>query len=592
MTPSKLRWLGIVVLFLGMLSVAAHSPRAAAGDWPQWRGPDRSNVSPETGLLKEWPKDGPPLLWKASGLGESVGGIAVAGGKIYSLGYKDKEEFLVVRDVKDGKELWRAKIGPAVPEAGIMRWLSQRTPTVDGDRVYAFRAYGEVVCLETAAGKELWRKDYQKEFAGKRGNWGFCDFPMIDGDKLICTPGGDAATLVALNKKTGELIWKCPIAENRTTTNSSIVITEAGGVRQYVQQLSGGVVGVAAADGKLLWRYDKVGSSSGNVYTALVKGDLVFSMCGWGSSSALLQIVSEDQEVKIKELAALRLSLPSWIGSAVLVGDHIYVCATSGPACIELKTGKVLWDRARPGISGQLTMTYADGHMVLRAQDGKVVLAEANPQGFRVKGEFSPPRLVKEPAWTFPVIVGGRLYLRDQDELFCYDIQEKKEGRRRAPDAIFVPTPQDVVEKMLDLAKVAKDDVVYDLGCGDGRIVVTAAKKYGCKAVGVDLDPDCVQEARDNVKKAGVEALVRIEQQDIFRVDLSKADVVALYLLPALNLKLVPQLEKMKPGARIVSHAFDMKGYVPDRVIRVTSKEDELERPLFLWTTPLKKAKE
>jgi len=295
-------------------------------------------------------------------------------------------------------------------------------------------------------------------------------------------------------------------------------------------------------------------------------------------------------EVKVKELAALRLSLPSWIGSAVLVGDHIYVCTNNGPACLEHKTGKVVWDKARAGVTGQLTMTYADGHMYLRGQNGKVLLAEATPKGFKVKSEFDPPRIVKEPAWTFPVIVGGRLYLRDQDQLFCYDIQEKKEGRRRAPDAIFVPTPQDVVEKMLELAKVTKNDLVYDLGCGDGRIVITAAKKYGCKAVGFDLDPDCVRDARENVKQAGVEELVRIEQEDIFQLDLSKADVVALYLLPALNLKLVPQLEKLKPGARIVSHAFDMKGFTADRVLRLSSKEDELERSLYLWTTPLKKA--
>jgi len=160
----------------------------------------------------------------------------------------------------------------------------------------------------------------------------------------------------------------------------------------------------------------------------------------------------------------------------------------------------------------------------------------------------------------------------------------------QAPDVVFIPTPQDVVDKMLELAKVKKDDLVYDLGCGDGRIVVTAAKRYGCKAVGYDIDPQRVEESLENVEKNNVGNLVRIQQKNIFTLDLSKADVITLYLLPELNVKLIPQLEKLKPGSRIVSHDFAMRGVKPDKVVTLTSEEDNLEHSIYLWTTPLKRS--
>lgn len=160
------------------------------------------------------------------------------------------------------------------------------------------------------------------------------------------------------------------------------------------------------------------------------------------------------------------------------------------------------------------------------------------------------------------------------------------------PDVIFVPTPQDVVDKMLELAQVTKDDVVYDLGCGDGRIVVTAAKKFGCKAFGFDVDPQRIKESKENVEKNGVGDLVRIEQKDIFTLDLSKASVVTLYLLPRLNVKLIPQLEKLKPGSRIVSHDFRMKGVRPEKTVTLNSEEDQAEHKIFLWTAPIQKKAE
>jgi protein-L-isoaspartate O-methyltransferase len=167
--------------------------------------------------------------------------------------------------------------------------------------------------------------------------------------------------------------------------------------------------------------------------------------------------------------------------------------------------------------------------------------------------------------------------------------EAKETTESRTPDVIFVPTPQDVVDKMLEMAQVSKDDLVYDLGCGDGRIVVTAAQKYGCKAIGYDIDPQRIKESQENVQKHGVGDLVQIQQKDIFTLDLSEANVITLYLLPRLNVKLIPQLEKLKPGSRIVSHDFRMKGFKPEKTVTLTSDEDQAEHKIFLWTTPLKK---
>jgi len=241
------------------------------------------------------------------------------------------------------------------------------------------------------------------------------------------------------------------------------------------------------------------------------------------------------------------------------------------------------------------------------------VLAQATPEKYTEKGRFQAPRTSGESTWTSPVIAGGRLYLRDQGDLLCYDLrkdrsrpftplpapttrpvaqaapQQRRSIDGRANDAIFVSTPQDVVAKMLEVAEVKKDDVVYDLGCGDGRIVVNAARKYGSKAVGYDIDPECVRMSRESVQQHKLEHLVEIVQKDMFTLDLSSATVVTLYMGREVNLRLVPQLQKLKPGSRIISHNFDIEGYVPDKTIEITSSEDDAKHTIYLWVTPLKK---
>jgi SAM-dependent methyltransferase len=581
---------------------AAEPPPPAGGNWPQWGGPDRTNVSAETGLLKEWPPGGPPLLWKADGLGGGVSPVAVAGGKVFVLGDGDGREFLTALAEADGTRLWSAPVGPAVTGVmPVMRWLSQRTPTVDGDRVYAVTGRGELVCAATADGRERWRKDYVRDFDGVRGPWGYCDFPLVDGDRLICTPGGGTATVVALDKAAGAVVWKCALPAAPRSTYGAIVAADIGGTRQYIHQFDATVVGIAAADGRLLWESQPAdrGGLGGNVYTALVRGDEVFASWGWTPGAALLKVTRDGAQFRAQVIYRTKLPFDPWVGSSVRLGDYVH--AANG-LCVEWKTGRLVHQTAPPAppAPGQarapavprvvrMTMTAADGRLYHRTGNNLVTLSEVAADGGYVKrGEFTAPRVGGEPTWTFPVVTGGRLYLRDQGALLCYDVREKA-VRRRRPDVIFVPTPQDVVERMLELARVTRDDVVADLGCGDGRIVVTAAKKYGCQAVGWDLDRECVRLSLANVKKEGVENLVRVEHGDVLAVDLSGISVVTLYLGPVMNAKLLPQLERLKPGARIVSHAFDMPGVTPDRVVSVTSAEDDVARKLYLWTTPLKR---
>ena len=568
-----------------LLFLFAVVPLAAGSDWPQWRGPDRTNHSTESGLLKEWPTDGPPLLWKSPGLGQGVPGVSVAGGKIYVLGYREGKEFLNAISEKDGKQTWSTSVGPAAKEISGMRWLSQRTPTVDGDRVYAFTAQAELICLNTADGKEVWRKDYVVDFGAKAGPWGFCDYPLVDGDNLICTPGAADAAIVALDKKSGAVVWKCAIEKSVRHTYCGAVAAEIAGTRQYVHQLEVGVVGVAAKDGKLLWHYPNFGESRGNVHTAIVRGDEVFASCGWGVGAALLRIKKDGGSFKVEEVYRNKTPLDQWLGSSVRIGEFVH---TSNGACAKWKTGEaVAQEKGLP--TGRITMTAADGRLIYRGVNGRVTLVEIAVDGkYAQVGDFKVAPAAREPTWTFPVVANGRLYLRDQDVLSCYELRAEKP---RKPHVIFVPTPHDVVEKMLEQARVTKADTVVDLGCGDGRIVVTAAKKYGCKAIGYDLDPECIKLSRAAVEKAGVGKLVTIEEADLLEIDFSGATVVTIYLGAALNAKLVPKLEKLKPGSRIVSHFFPIPGVKPDKTVMVTSAEDDVERPIYLYSIPLVKEK-
>jgi outer membrane protein assembly factor BamB len=599
--------MSVLVLVSVLALVQEATPAAAPGHWPQWRGPNRDNVSTETGLLQEWPEGGPKLRWKAQSLGDGVGDVAIAGGLIFLTGYKADADYLTALD-GEGKIVWSVRIGPLVGEQGVMRWLSQRTPVVDEDRVYAFTAGGRLLCLESASGKTVWMKEYQKDFKGSRSHWGFCDFPLVNGNRLICTPGGPTNTVVALDKRTGELLWSCPLAESRMGSHSAVAVTELAGVRQYVHHLDAGTVGISPNDGKLLWTY-RLDHRMGDVHVDFPwQGNRLFTLTGWGIGAALLELDPDGERLRVTEKYKGKYPFASWLSNTIRLGDYVY--SFNGPAiCIELETGKTVVDNRILGI-GAPTITYADGLIYMRGQRGEHALVKATPEGIKLVSRFDLPK-GKEPPWTFPVVAGGRLYLRDQSDLSCYDVRapgfvERPEGKRIVPApakdkdpgpppepasrAAFVATPQDVVDKMVEAAKITKDDVVYDLGSGDGRILITASRNHGCRSVGFEINAGLVGESRSKAKQQKLDGLVTIEEKDLFAADLEPASVIMLYLGAPNNARLLPKLRKLKPGSRIVSHAHLLgeDGPKPDRELKLVSSEDQVEHTIYVWTAPLK----
>ena len=369
-------------------------------------------------------------MWTASGLGGGFASVSIADGRIFTMGDLKDAQYVIALDLDGGKPLWKAKVGPPFDDR---RGGTRVTPTVDGDRVYALGTDGDLVCVEAATGKERWRKSLVRDFGGRMmSRWGFSESPLVDGEVVVVTPGVATAGLVALDKLTGKERWRTALPDLGSNGRdgagySSVVVSSAGGVRQYVQLLGRGLIGVRAADGKFLWGYNRVANDTANIATPLVKGDLVFASTGYQTGSALVRLSASGAGVTAKEVYFLNArTLQNHHGGLVLVGDHVYAGhgQSSGfPICVELATGKVAWggDFRNAG-SGSAAVAYADGHLYFRYENGLMMLIEANPARYREKGSFTIPD-VQDPSWAHPVITGGRLYLREQDRLHVYDLR-------------------------------------------------------------------------------------------------------------------------------------------------------------------------
>ena len=405
----------------------ASSPR---GEWPQWRGPNRDALSDETGLLETWDEKGPPLLWEKLGLGKGYSSIAVAGGRIFTLGERQGKTDLIALSVDGGEELWATRVGGGSPNS---------TPTVSGDLVYALDRHGKLLCARTS-GASVWRKDLRKDFGGRMmSGWGYSESPLVDGERLVCTPGAEDAVLVALDRKTGETLWKAALPDDvgsrgkRGAAYSSIVVSEAQGIRQYVQLIGRGLVSVRADTGEVLWTYNRIANGTANIPTPIVKGNLVFASTGYGAGAALLEVKRRGSGLGADEVYFLESrTLQNHHGGMVLLGDHVYCGHGHGegfPLSIELKTGKAAWRPGRGPGKGSAAVVYADGHLYFRYENGVIALIEAQPENYVLKGQFriASPR---GKSWPHPVIAGGRLYLRDQDALLCYDVTDARSARR------------------------------------------------------------------------------------------------------------------------------------------------------------------
>lgn len=405
-------------LLLGLSMVQAEEP-----DYPQFRGPERTGHSSDKNLLTQWPEGGPKLVWKSTGLGTGFSSASVAGDHVFTQGDQGREAcYLYALDRKTGKQIWNLKLG----RTGGNYSGPKSTPTVDGDYVYALGQFGDLVCAETKTGREVWRLSFTKDFRGRSGGWNYTESILIDGDQLICTPGAKDATVVALNKKTGETLWKCAIAGDGAAY-SSPVIAEVGGIRHYVTLLKNSVVGVRAKDGELLWRYgqERFGGNTANIPTCIVKDNYVFASAGYGRGGALIELTEKDGKFDVKEIYFSR-GLNNRHGGVILVGDYLYGDRDSSGRlfCAELKTGKVVWPgRNQTKGRGSASLTYADGHLYVRYSNGWMALVEANPEKYNEKSGFQIPNSDRN-SWAHPVVVGGKMYLREKDVLWCYDVSK------------------------------------------------------------------------------------------------------------------------------------------------------------------------
>lgn len=403
---------------------------SATSDWPQWRGPDRSGVSPERGLLKQWPAGGPKLLWQVNDIGDGYSTPAVVGTRIYLMSNTGMDnEFVQALSTQDGKPIWTTRVGNVGnPDQNPNYPKARSTPTVDGDFIYALGSDGDLACLEAKTGKIRWSKSLRKDFGGQPGEWAYAESPLVDGDVVVVTPGGAQATMVALNKKTGALVWKSAIPDGEPAGYASAIVVQGGGRKQYVQLLTKGMVGVDAKTGQFLWRYAEVAKGPAQYFTPVARGEFVYGGA-LGIGGGLVRLKPDGNGVAAEQVYFIR-GLPNGVGGAVLVGDHIYGTEVGQKlVAAEFTTGKVKWQAENFGWG---SVAAADGLLYLHLISGEVILVEATPEAFHEKGRFTPPNPPKhkqvgqfpEGAFAYPVIANGRLYIRDLGTLWAYDIKE------------------------------------------------------------------------------------------------------------------------------------------------------------------------
>lgn len=414
--------LGLPTFLILILSAAAWGD-----DWSQWRGPNRDAKSKETGLLDEWPADGPPLAWKARGVGFGFSSLSIANGKIFTLGDLDDGSYAIALNEVDGALCWKTKLGEA---GGHRKYPGARsTPTVDGGQVFALNQHADLVCLDAESGREIWSVNLVKDFGGKMmSGWKYSESPLVDGDRLICTPGGKDGTLLALQRNNGKKLWQTSDWTD-PAGYSSVVIATIDGTRQYIQLTGRSVAGIDPNSGKLLWQAEREGRTA-VVATPVVADDIVFVTSSYGVGCNAFRVGRDGGQWTAEELYANR-EIANHHGGVVLLDGHIYGSSGGTFRCLDLKNGELAYNERS---AGKGATVYADGHLYLRGEAGPVALIEATPDGLREKSRFDQPDRSDKKAWSHPVVANGKLYLRDQDLLLCYDVSKKPSGTTNSRD--------------------------------------------------------------------------------------------------------------------------------------------------------------
>jgi outer membrane protein assembly factor BamB len=415
------------LITLALVQLLTSSVLASSADWSQWRGPNRDGTSTETGLLKQWPAGGPTLLWKSVDLGGGYSGISASGNKLFTMGEKDGISYVIALGT-DGKLLWQTKVG----KAGAPGWGGfsgpRCTPTVASGLVVGVDQWGDLICVDAETGSEKWRKNYEQDFGAKRPEWGFAESPLVDENRVLITPGGQQGAMVALNLQTGATLWRTKGFSDEAQYSSAVVAL-IGGVRQYVQLTMENLVGVSAKDGRILWQAKRKGSTA-VIPTPLVDGNRIYVTSGYGTGCNLFKVTESGGSFSVEQEYSNKV-MANHHGGVVKVGANVYGFSDSkGWTCQDFQTGNVVWADKEKLKKG--SVVYADGMLYCREEadksktaKGTVALLQATPSGFTEAGRFDPPDRSENNTWSHPVVAGGKLYLRDQDVLLCYDVKAK-----------------------------------------------------------------------------------------------------------------------------------------------------------------------
>jgi outer membrane protein assembly factor BamB len=406
---------GAVVAAVVVLALAGEASMQTTSAWPQWRGPNRDGHSLETGLLQQWPAGGPPLAWKAAGAGAGYSSMVSSGGRLYTLGARAGTEYVVAFDAASGRKLWEVPNGRLYTND---RGDGPRsTPTLDGDRLFVLGASGDLSALQAADGKAVWSVNVFTQFGGRNPRWGLSESPLVAGDRVLVNAGGPDASIVALEKRTGKVLWR---SQSDEAGYSSAVLHTVGGIEHAIFFTGQRAVGVDVRDGRLLWSYDKVANRVANIATPIVRGDRVFLSSDYGTGAALLRLQPSGTGLAAEEVYFTR-EMRNHHASSVLVDDHLYGFSSAILTALRFADGTMAW---RDRSVGKGSIIYADKRLYLFGENGAVGLAEASPEGYSEKGRFSL-QTGSLPTWAHPMVAGGRLFLRDQDTIYAYDVRAR-----------------------------------------------------------------------------------------------------------------------------------------------------------------------
>ncbi|MEZ5285623.1 MAG: PQQ-binding-like beta-propeller repeat protein [Vicinamibacterales bacterium] len=392
----------LLVIVGWSFAAALGAAQSVPAEWSQWRGPNRDGVSPETGLLEQWPAAGPRLAWQGTGAGTGFSSFSTSGGRLYTIGARDSVEYVMAFDRATGKKLWETPNG--------RRFRNEQgdgprsTPTADGTVVYAFGGTGELTCLDAATGRRIWSIDVVRQFGGVTPYWGYSESPLVVGDRIVFAAGGRRAAIVAVDKTDGRVLWQQPGDE---AGYSSPVLLRTGSLQQAVFFTASRGMAVDPRDGRLLWSYDRASNRTANIATPIVRGNRVFFSSDYGTGAALVEVRAAGNLASAEEVYFTR-DMRNHHASSVLVGDHVYGFNSSILTALAFDSGEVAW---RDRSVGKGSLIYADGHLHLFSERGVVGLADASPEGYRERGRFTL-QTGNAPTWSHPIITNGLLILR------------------------------------------------------------------------------------------------------------------------------------------------------------------------------------